>query len=807
VLEGPRAAAPPARRALLFSVAGLAGVLVLAYLRVLFLGETFAVRDHLTWTLPSRAFLAESLGRGHLPEWWDALRLGQRFAADPNNGVTYPLAWAVALLDPLLGADLLLLFHIFLAGVGALLLARRLGASALGSFFGAAALMTSGYMTSMIVSGTILLPLGWMPLVAWAALGLAQVEERRDYLGRGLVFAAVLAGSVASGNPAGVNNIVLAGAIVVLTARHRRSALMVLTGAGFLGVLMGAASVMVALQTLPDSPRAGGFSLAQSGAWSMHPLRLFELIWPHILGHGLRPEQNLAELWAHGGGELEASWSGSDYLGIPVLFCAGLAAVRGKGVPRRLGILSLFFLVLALGTFTPLYGLYRAVFRFEHVLRYPEKHLAAALVLWSALAALGFDGLWGAAEKRDRILPASGVLVIIMAAALSAAHLMRENLTGLIVRTSLARGRGMDAQAALAAVLDGGLAATAVTTFLLMSLWLRGHPRLGRLARPGFAAVALAQLIAHDWSMQVLISRDLVRTLPAILEPLPRPSPGELPRILRRAQDITPVATSGEARAAYLHQLAIPNEATGFGFAQVPGYTIAGTSRFEALVAASGKSNLGRIMALLDIRYLIIEASQAAGMAMPLRSPGMLAGHVVLENEARRSRAFVAYRYEHGLSDDRILERLFSPNRSDVDFGAIRLADAGATRIDAAENPDPCTIARPIPEHVALHCRALHAGYAVLLDEWTPGWAAAVDGVSTPLERADVVFRAVPIPEGDHVVDMHYRTPGLRAGAMVSLGGCLLYTGFALVWQRRRRRGGGGSDRAPASPLAGQAGG
>jgi hypothetical protein len=40
-------------------------------------------------------------------------------------------------------------------------------------------------------------------------------------------------------------------------------------------------------------------------------------------------------LWAHGGGELEASWSGSDYLGIPVLFCAGLAAVRGKGVPRR----------------------------------------------------------------------------------------------------------------------------------------------------------------------------------------------------------------------------------------------------------------------------------------------------------------------------------------------------------------------------------------------------------------------------------------------------------------------------------------
>ncbi len=804
---GTRPGGLPARRALLLSFAGLAGVLALAYLRVLFFGETFAVRDHLTWTLPSRVFLAESLGRGHLPEWWDALRLGQRFAADPNNGVTYPVAWAIALVDPLLGADLLLLFHILLAGVGVLLLARRLGASALGSFFGAAALMTSGYMASMIVSGTILLPLGWMPLVAWAALGIAEVEERRDYVGRGLAFAAVLAGTVASGNPAGVNSVVLAAAMVALTARHRRSALAVLAGAGVLAALMGAASVLVALQTLSDSPRAGGFSLAQSGAWSMHPLRLLELIWPHALGHGLRPEQNLAELWARGGGELEASWSGSDYLGVPVLFCAVLASARDRGIPRRLGILSLFFLVLALGTFTPIYGVYRGIFRFEHVLRYPEKHLATALVLWSALAGIGFDRLWDAAEDRRRLVRISAVLVFIMAAGLVAVHLMRANLADLIARTSLARGRGVDAQAALSAVLDGGLAAMAVTALLFLSLWLRDHTRLSRFARPGFAVVVLAQLIAHDWSMQVLVPRDLVRRLPAILEPLPRPSPGELPRILRRAHDVTPVTTSGEARATYLHQLAIPNEATGFGFAQVPGYTIAGTARFEAFVAASGRSNLGRIMSLLDIRYLIIEAGQAANMGMPVRTPGMLAGHVVVEDEARRPRAFVAYRYEHGLSDDQILDRLFSPNRSDVDFGAIRLSGTGRTNAAAEENPSPCTIERPIAEHVILRCHAARAGYAVLLDEWTPGWTATVDGTSAPLERADVIFRAVAVPQGDSVVEMRYQTPGLRAGALVSLAGCLLYFVLGLGRLRWRRKGRTAIDRDAASGFAGQAGG
>jgi hypothetical protein len=788
---------------LLFSVAGLAGVIVLAYLRVLFLDETFAVRDHLTWTIPSRAFLAESLRHGHLPEWWDALRLGQRFASDPNNGVTYPLAWPIALLDPLLGADLLLLAHILLAGVGGLLLARRLGASPLGAFFGAAALMTSGYMTSMIVSGTILLPLGWMPLVAWAALGVAQVEERRDYFGHGLVLAAVLAWSVASGNPAGVNNIVLAGAIVVLTARHRIAALVVLAGAGVLGALMGAVSVSVALFTLSDSPRAAGFSLAQSGAWSMHPLRLFELFWPHFLGHGLRPEQNLAELWAHGGGELEANWSGSDYVGIPVLFCAGLACVRGKGIPRRLGILSLFFLVLALGTFTPLYSAYRAIFRFEQILRYPEKHLASALVLGSALAAVGFDHLFDSAGKRSRLVRISAALVLVMATGLGLLHLLRGSLIDIIVRASLAHGRGIDAQAALSVVLDAGLAATVVAAFLPLSLWLTDHPRLGWLARPGFAVIAIAELIAHDWSMQVLISRAIVSETPAILEPLPKPSPGEWPRILRQARDVTPISNSGEARAVYLHQLAVQNEAVRFGFAQVPGYTIAGTSRFETFVAASGQSNLERIMDLLDIRYLIIEASEAGGMGMPLRSPGMLAGHVVLENEERRARAFVAYRYEHGFSDKQSLDRLFDPNRSNLDLGAVRLAGAGETRSDGAENPSPCMIERPVPEHVLLRCRALRLGYAVLLDEWTQGWTATVDGAPAPLERADAIFRAVAIPAGDHVVEMHYRTPGLRSGALVSLGGCTLYAGLVLVWHRRRRKGRGATGGAADSSLAG----
>jgi hypothetical protein len=54
---------------------------------------------------------------------------------------------------------------------------------------------------------------------------------------------------------------------------------------------------------------------------------------------------------------------------------------------------------------------------------------------------------------------------------------------------------------------------------------------------------------------------------------------------------------------------------------------------------------------------------------------------------------------------------------------------------------------------------------------------------------------------GHHTVEMRYRTPGLRAGAMVSLAGCVLFIGLALAWLRWRRKGEAG--RVASSSLAG----
>jgi uncharacterized membrane protein YfhO len=59
-------------------------------------------------------------------------------------------------------------------------------------------------------------------------------------------------------------------------------------------------------------------------------------------------------------------------------------------------------------------------------------------------------------------------------------------------------------------------------------------------------------------------------------------------------------------------------------------------------------------------------------------------------------------------------------------------------------------------------------GYVVLLDGWSPGWEATIDGVKTRLLRANLAFRAVHVPLGRHTIHMIYRPRAAVIGLLVS---------------------------------------
>jgi hypothetical protein len=79
--------------------------------------------------------------------------------------------------------------------------------------------------------------------------------------------------------------------------------------------------------------------------------------------------------------------------------------------------------------------------------------------------------------------------------------------------------------------------------------------------------------------------------------------------------------------------------------------------------------------------------------------------------------------------------------------------------------------------------------YLVQREAWYPGWRARVDGTEVPVLRADVLYRAVALPPGEHTVELWFEPASFQRGMLLSvlgLAGCLILTSWSVVRTRVR---------------------
>lgn len=88
------------------------------------------------------------------------------------------------------------------------------------------------------------------------------------------------------------------------------------------------------------------------------------------------------------------------------------------------------------------------------------------------------------------------------------------------------------------------------------------------------------------------------------------------------------------------------------------------------------------------------------------------------------------------------------------------------------------------PSTVSLETRATEPGLLLVRESWAPGWKAHVDGRPAPTYLAAGIFYVVPLEAGPHVVELTYRTPGLRLGFALS---GIWFAGAAAMARRRMR--------------------
>lgn len=139
----------------------------------------------------------------------------------------------------------------------------------------------------------------------------------------------------------------------------------------------------------------------------------------------------------------------------------------------------------------------------------------------------------------------------------------------------------------------------------------------------------------------------------------------------------------------------------------------------------------------------------------------------IYQNPDALPRAFLVHN-AHIASDDAALMEMLRDDFKPLQ--TLVLADGAAIDAGSAQGADEyARIVQAQPERVVLNVLAAADAYVLLSDSWYPGWIARVDGVETPIQRADYIFRAVRVSPGAHQIEFEYRPGSLYLGAAMGL--------------------------------------
>ena len=556
-------------------------------------------------------------------------------------------------------------------------------------------------------------------------------------------------------------------------------------GAGIAGVqfIPAVGYVMESSRRIQTTREAAGESgVAWSSSWSLHPEEAMSMLIPEFAGNDARgSDWSQSTYWGR-----NVTRDNSPYAGIVIMLLAAVSFAGGARVRLRyffVGLAALAFL-FALGSHTPVWRIFYEVVPGIRLFRAPDQVMFLFGFGAATLAALGTDRILRVTTDDDalgwkqlmRVLWIAGAVMAVLALAASSGGLTSV-WTGTVYR-DIDPGR-LQLVEALQPLIGRG---AWIAAFLaLATAGLTWTLREGYLAPRGLVAgvvllVAVDELRISTAFVQVMDFHQWAQPDPNVQTLLDRhagdPEPYRLWSLLSSSQDVKP-ALHGIELAAGHH----PND----------------LSRYRELIGMVGSGqpvNLAndRIRRLLNVRYIlwpdwergpapegpVVSRSQfpdGSVYATLLAADGLPRARLVGGAVVRSDAEAVAYMLSEG----------FDPEREVV------LAEEPPLALDGTPVQGTVRWEERGPNRMRLAVRADRPALLVVADNWYPAWHATVDGADTPVLRAYHTLRAVPIPGGDHVVEMEYRSTLVARGLVLSVA-LLLGLAGAVGWQLRRDR-------------------
>jgi len=756
-------------------------------------------RDVPRFFYPMRFYAALRIKALQIPLWNPYIFCGTPFLANWHSAVFYPLSAIYYCLPFERGFHIYIVVHFVLAGLFMWLLLRALGLSPAASFIGAVAFTFSGFLISLADFPNFLSSYIWLPL----AFFLFHQALAKRSISFAFFTGAVLAVMILGGGPEPVfvGLFLLATyALFLCLGRifHKGSwpenlrPLVYFGMAVLLGLLLSAIALLPFLEFLRHSDRVAGLSLETSAAWSANPLTLLRYTIPNFWGIADRG----GVAW---GGQY---WLKSAYQGILPLFLALLAicCFRKREVHFFAGI-GIFFIFLALGRLTPLWGLaFRYIPGFSTV-RFPVKFLMVPAFAIAILTGYGAELLWNLplqSERKKRALKRSFLIIgaLLFLIAFMGIFLHKDLTSHLFAKyqkapVSLSKEK---IDLGYQNTLDS-IARTAVIFLLIAFSFFYGAKQNVPLTRfKGFIiGIILLDLLTHLGGPFTAIiftpGRGFLHTAPPATYRLP-PQQLENMAALERPYRVYLEPALGERLRIEImplpdeYALAFEKEALTDDFGML--YGVERVGGFEAIRVRETyeilryliwelrmpKAARDKFLNFLNVRYNIT-AEDGSILAQLEERSGAL------------ERAFLVSDY---LCLDRkeIGERIMLGNWSPEDTVFLEETPVEVSPQKAEGTARAVKWLGRAAEEEILEISTPEVSFLVISETYFPGWKAEIDGNPTKIYRANYAFRALTIPAGSHKVRIFYEPFSFKIGAWISIA-TLAFLISGLVYVRIKK--------------------
>lgn len=560
------------RRDLLAHLALAAAIGVVAW--PLWAGQVLYYGDITLQFIPWRSFARAELLDGRLPLWLPDVYLGTPFLANDQSAVLYPWHWLSLLLSPARQISLGCLLHLQLAASGMYCCGRRRGRSRAAAVCGALAFGLGGFVLTKQQFPSLAYTVAWLPWLAWAALRLE---------GRGLCVAvAVVAVQWLAGHAQiSVMTLALVTAWQLTRPGGRGARVRWLMAVGW-GTALAAPQLLPTAELLGWSAR-GGFGLADAARFNLPPWQLPQLALSGCFGRpdGPVPYFGVGAFWE------TSCWTG--LLAVPLAF----AGARRR--PAWLVVAGLS-LLLAMGTYTPLYPLLVELLPPLTIFRDPARFTLYATFALAWLAADGYD-LAPDGARRWMVWLAIGAAASWLLTALLPASARQAWLGWLLAR---APSKQVSDVASLAA----GWQAVAGGQLLLAAALLGGAARVPAAARRWWPVLLAAELVWVGQGVNPVTDAASFAAPPPAVEALPSGllwiGAGELETVARHCFDLAHYPAPPRVAAA--RATLVGNVIVGTGRRQCAGYDplrtaaiLAWLAGVEALPAADRERTLAAL--------------------------------------------------------------------------------------------------------------------------------------------------------------------------------------------------------------------